>query len=374
MALCILSVAAWSHDDNDNSQATLLDPSIVRNAIVGDNLRHRRPVRRHVDAGRIGLEIDGAQTLFRPDVLTESSALRHISLILAAKLSSYKRRSNQNNPSTAVPVAVYLNTVQQAIAATRTLSHLQENACQHDQVDFKEIQIHCLGQTHCNIIPIEMRSNISVTHSELKKRLETGYVDSSRGWIIVVQPTDSNDEFRPPTPALSTVESLQELSIRAAMHGLPLIVLSPRLTQQMRGIWDQSGYQQSSTYGGIEPPKGPTPWILRDFVPPIFCWVSNALRNDETDECEDKAALLDDQDRTSCLSMWQSVLTPGHSWHIYQCRRLAKHDNPSRQHVYIASTKNAAGRPTRAVLRRLFRGFWNSQQAKTDLSNKIDPS
>jgi hypothetical protein len=369
MARCVLSVVTWSDDGNDdNNSHSLLDPSIVRNAILGDNLRHRRPVRRHVDAGRIGLEIDGAHTLFHPDILTESSALRHIALILAAKLSCYKHRTDPDNHSPAIPVAVYLNTVQQAISATRTLTHLQANIQLHNnEVDFEKIQIHCLGRTPCDMIPLEMRNKLAVNHSERKKRLETGYVDASRGWIIVVQPTDSNDEFRPPTPALSTVESLQELSIRAAVHGLPVIVISPRLTQQMRWIWDQSGYQQSSTYGGIEPPKGPTPWILRDFVPPVFCWISNALRiNDETDEYEEEIAFRDFPDRNTCLSMWQSVLTPGHSWYVYHYRRLSKDDsNPHRNHVYMASTKNAAGRPTRTVLRRLFREFWSSQQAKT---------
>jgi len=66
---------------------------------------------------------------------------------------------------------------------------------------------------------------------------------------------------------------------------IPTILISPRLDEQRQlqsrwngsgnGRGDQSGYQRSSTYGGVEPPIGPTPWLLRDFIPPVYSWVGS---------------------------------------------------------------------------------------------------
>jgi hypothetical protein len=71
--------------------------------------------------------------------------------------------------------------------------------------------------------------------------------------VLVVQPTDWNNEVNPPSPSVGTVQQLQSLLAKASIARIPAVVVSPRLTEQFdeRGI-EQSGYQQSSTYGGVE--------------------------------------------------------------------------------------------------------------------------
>ena len=40
-----------------NSEASRLDPNVVQNAMIGDRVHGRRPVRQVWDAGRIGIEL-----------------------------------------------------------------------------------------------------------------------------------------------------------------------------------------------------------------------------------------------------------------------------------------------------------------------------
>jgi hypothetical protein len=124
---------------------------------------------------------------------------------------------------------------------------------------YDNIRILCLGQDD---IPRDMlRPTVRTNEKDTQRRrrwgeskeLTEGKVDPRFGIILIVQPTDRNNEAMPPSPSVGTVQSLQKLLARATISRIPAVVISPRLTEQMdgKGI-EQSGYQKSSTYGGVE--------------------------------------------------------------------------------------------------------------------------
>jgi len=405
------------------------DPNVVANALEG--LGHalgRRPVRRPSDAGRIGIEIDGASELFwsAPTASTtatgsrkknDAGALRYTSLILAEKLSkkplaegttdiggpsSSKSPATGSSESCGRPVAVYFNTIKQALAASRCLKSLKRAAAFDDGSDegqarhggdktragrrrrtpYENVTIHCLGQDTC--LPDCMKVMPPTTTTEKKKkkknkkqpgrqllsRIANGEVQPERGMVLVVQPTDYNEEYRPPGPAFGSVEALQTLMAQCAAHELPIVVVSPRFSSvevdgtSSRG-WDQSGYQQAASYGGAEPPHGPTPWLMRDFSPPVFCWVGNACPLPPQLQQQQQEHHLLHQTRYHqrpagnfryycSLALLQSVLLEGHSWHMFA---RSDADDARHRYDYIASTANSSGRPTQTVLLRIFREF-----------------
>jgi hypothetical protein len=307
------------------------DPAVVRNALSGDRVTRRRPVRGPWDAGRIGVEVAGrlrhapAARGRRTDV--DGAVIRHVALRLAAKLSKHQWKngggggsssSTTDDPSS-TPVVVYFTTVTHALAACKELQRLKHLSS--DSTSYDRVTISCLSQG--NGLPEVLIQGKSPPHRGLTK----GLVDPERGLVIVVQPTDYQREFPPPGPVVDVVAALQRLSAQAAIQQVPVILLSPRfLAQPSHSLtgWDQAGYQKSSPYGGREPPTGPTPWILRDFSPPCFSWIGQAA-----DE----------------LSLFHSVAI-GHEWHI--------HTDDGR---YVASCGTQQGRPPRDLLRRLYDRF-----------------
>ncbi len=205
--------------------------------------------------------------------------------------------------------------------------------------------------------------------------VRTGDSEQTTGQIRSVQPTDYNAGYRPPGPSVGTVEALQKLCASAAIEHVPTVVLSPRFLANeipySGGSWDQSGFQQSAIYGGIEPPRGPTPWVMRDFSPPVFSWVGCALPLGRTSKFRDA---MGDPSYDSGVSLLQSVMHQGHSWHLFAIKEqlvsdkqeeqrstpsstAAKSSNKTKKYQYLASTKSASGRPTRDVLRRIFSEF-----------------
>ena len=354
-----------------------LDPNIPKNA-ASKGVFDYRPTRGPRDAGRMGIEIDGAQHLYRNvHNVSPERAIRHVSLILAAKLSSgkswgpYERdikndgvhRENSDKLPACRPVAVYFNTVKQALAASQELQLLKRaeledkdigSSKKHDiATTYDMITIQCLGDE----IPISMRLDRS--ERRRYRGLSNGHVNATRGMIMVVQPTDYNDEYRPPGPAIGALGQFQRLAAQAAIEELPSIAVSPRFLSAdspWDGGFDQSGYQQSATYGGVEPPKGPSPWLMRDFSPPVYCWVGNAVRlappRFSPSDCSD-------EDRGwgcwfSRVGLTQSVMDRGHSWHIYAAKVCSNgRKTLLTGYEYLASTRSASGRPTRDLIRRL---------------------
>jgi hypothetical protein len=305
------------------------DPNIVQNALKGDTLFGRRPVRNTWDAGRIGIELDGVKSLFveRP---TEASALRRVALILASRLSVEKWKGNSIRQP--VPVTVYVNTIKQALMASNELRLLTRSA--HLASSFSCITIACLGQDDLMPTALHRSSNQIVP------------LNPRRGIIIVVQPTDFNAEYKPPAPAAGCLKSLQRLAARATVEGMPVVLISPRFRSMESPFatnWEQSGYQKSSPYGGMEPPRGPTPWIMRDFTPPVLCWINASSQ-------QQRSILDPSGSRSSQISLLQSVMHESHAWHVF-----SKSDRgPRSEYEYLASTSSSAGRPTRKLLASIY--------------------
>ena len=420
-----------------------LDPNLLVN-VMAKSYMDKRPVGFMYgedagrDVGRLGIEIDGARFLLDGgtkllDLNGESDrrkariadleghAMRRLSLKLAARLSSSPweglegtetTHGSDNNSdelndvlkarSSVRPVALYFNTIRQALLANLELKVLKE---QSTSDVYANIRILCLGQ---DTIPDDMLSGKKTMRRHRRMSdLIKGKILPQNGIILIVQPSDYNAENLPPSPAVGSISALQVLLAQASIVRLPSIVISPRLTEHINPGFgdssrsDQSGYQQSSTYGGVEPPKGPTPWLLRDFIPPVFSWIgcvvplikrrpSPALSRlqVETDSPTEKAlkdrkiGKVDVEQRYfSRISMTQSILESGHPWHlfaveeIHQRTLLRKKDrqgpdisllsnffchNENRKinHQYLASTSPSAGRPTSKVAKEIF-SIWS---------------
>jgi hypothetical protein len=418
-----------------------LDPNIASNAMAV-SVNDKRPVGfafwpKGRDVGRLGVEIDHARFLIgdhcygagsgssdgsnsaarkKQYAEIEGRALRRVVLLLASKLSQMpwsglettdgdskeedgddnnveKDRKdidtfNQHEPKRTGtrPIAIFFNTLHQALQASRELKLLQQVAISQnlDVSSYKNIRILCLGQ---DTIPNDMlRSGRAKDKREKDKNgktrrkwgssreLSSGKVDPKNGLVIVVQPTDYNFELKPPSPSIGTIQELQKLLSRASVNQLPSIVVSPRLTEQFEGREgaEQSGYQQSSTYGGVEPPRGPTPWLLRDFIPPVYSWVGCALElSSRRPSPIAVESLTTDEERKhggghrdidieysyySRMAMTQTVMESGHPWHVFAVKNNVhiSSDAPEERNIvyqHVATTNPHSGRPSQDLLR-----------------------
>eukprot|EP00590_Aulacoseira_subarctica_P000010 CAMPEP_0172438360 /NCGR_PEP_ID=MMETSP1064-20121228/72757_1 /TAXON_ID=202472 /ORGANISM="Aulacoseira subarctica , Strain CCAP 1002/5" /LENGTH=306 /DNA_ID=CAMNT_0013186911 /DNA_START=717 /DNA_END=1634 /DNA_ORIENTATION=- len=151
---------------------------------------------------------------------------------------------------------------------------------------FDSILLCCLGQDGIpeQILKNKSQSVFTTTRrrssQERRKQLEHGSIDSRNGILVIVQPTEQGKT--PSTFHDSSLEALQRLCVLSTIHGLPVVVISPRLNYESGsgvsatfGGMDSSRYEISSLYGGLEPPR-PGPWLLRDFTPPVYAWVGAA--------------------------------------------------------------------------------------------------
>jgi len=329
--------------------------SIASNA-MSKSIFTDRPVRRRSDSGRIGIELSGLRSLFPSDqAMSNNQAMRMTALMLCGKVSmnsSWERFEkgedhcrDQSHSSNTRAVVVYFSTRSEALMASRTLQRLR---VYDKRYKYEDIRIHCLSDGIPNDLQLDMRSQ------HVRNGLSDGNVDSRRGICILVQPTDFNTEQTPAAPVVDAINSFQKLAARASVQQLPMICISPRFLNNNDGIVDeirrdQSGYQQSAVYGGIEPPKGPTPWIMRDFTPPVFCWVGNALA-------------LGKSPRANCkltrIALWQSAMEEDHLWHAYVCREcMGKKGMIATDYQYLASTKSTSGRPTKHLLMKLLEEY-----------------
>ena len=209
---------------------------------------------------RMGIEIDGASFLLLKEHLqsdikgtAEGRAMIIFSLELAQRLVASPWNGFEEASSGLRPCALFYNTMDQALMASRELSRLKGEAHRDGNV-LDHIHISWLGQ---GSLP---------THMERKRKK-----DPTNGIVLVVKPTDYDiDSPIPnvgqPTVYADCIEKLQRILFQASASSLPAIVISPRLTElaplvqpvtthtYKTGPWghEQSNYQQSATYGGIE--------------------------------------------------------------------------------------------------------------------------
>ena len=392
-----------------------LDPNIASNAMAV-SVTDKRPVGfaywpKGRDVGRLGVEIDHARFLLSgygygssrhkyADV--EGRALRRFVLHLASKLSrmpwdGLEENDNNDNSNedeeglienqakTTRPIAVFFNTINQALMASREMQMLRKIAILQNQDTsmYDNIRILCLGQ---DTIPTDMLSGRSQDKRRSRKKWGSSRekpIDPKNGLVIVAQPTDYNFESSPPAPSIGTVQDLQRILSRASLNEIASVVISPRLTEHFEGREgiEQSGYQESSTYGGIEPPRGPTPWLLRDFIPPVYSWIGCAL--ELTPRPPSKAAVIgsivqeqkqyngifDENNHHelaysyySRVAMTQTIMESGHPWHFYTVENNVKvyedsSEMRSTKYLYLASTNPHSGRPSRDLLKNILSEF-----------------
>ena len=165
-----------------------------------------------------------------------------------------------------------------------------------------------------------------------------------RGLILVVQPTDYNDEYAPPGPAVNVWTALQALVASAAVEGLPVVCLTP-----------QSRHP-------------PTPWVLRDFLPPVLSWKLSAIPSSIQQRRR--------QQQQSAVVVWRRTTAQQKSanddeaataaasrWHVFSMNWSSQSNIPMeggsshRRHpstYYLASCREA---PTAQRLRHLVREY-----------------
>jgi hypothetical protein len=400
--------------------------------------------REYIISGRIGIELDfggghDESGTTHNTAHDEAATVRYAALVLASRLAQsstwqpYESSTTTTTTTTTTrvetpphlrPIAVYFNTVQQALAASQQLLHLKRVEWHRQSTDsspttstttsrpatiYDSILIRCLCQG--DSIPKQMMrpeneemENTNATipgetfiGNDEGKRLYRKAVSSSSsrvnpalGLLLIVQPTDYNTDFVPPGPVLSAAHALQTLSMRASLEQLGVVVLSPRFVnypateedctnrpvvsshgtgwdEQRRrrspsSLLENAKFAQSSSFAGLEPPRGATPWILRDYWPPIFTWVAHSLPLESsmsTSTTSRRRSLETSLDDTAThLVLWQSILHPDTAWHMFavsapSAESRSRSSSGARAR-YIASTQNAAGRPTRDILHRLY--------------------
>ena len=239
----------------------------------------------HFIPTRMGIEIDGARILSEQS--DEGKAMRILSLHIAKRLSTLPwddKESSQHAKRRSV--AVYYNSFEHSLLASRELGRWKKE----DQMD--KIHIRCLSQ---DALPSSMHQGKNPYHKQQSDGRKDGSTEEE-SIVLIVKPTDIDADLPPiihhdndsqssksnqgvgqPTIQTNVVDRLQSLLFQASASSIPAIVLSPRLSelppmQQLSAEeykrtgpsgFEQSGFQKSATYGGIEPPVGPTPWLLR---------------------------------------------------------------------------------------------------------------
>mmetsp|Transcript_31674 Transcript_31674/g.66605 ORF Transcript_31674/g.66605 Transcript_31674/m.66605 type:complete len:536 (-) Transcript_31674:52-1659(-) len=370
---------------------------------------------------RMGIEIDRAAYLLEKSN-DEGRAMRILSLQIAKRLSTlpWDEMESSVGPRS---VAVYFNSVEQSLLASRELSRLKEEEHNADHVSLGRIHIQSLSQ---DSLPSSMVKG--------KAQRNQSSTDSGESIILIVKPTDYNaDSLIPingdfqsdhqPTIQANIVDKLQSLLFKASASSIPAVVLSPRLSElpplQQSSVeaykrtgpsgFEQSGFQKSSTYGGIEPPVGPTSWLLRDLVPPVYVWVGRAttigqskhsrrsLRSiaasfrqqqydaaiDKDEDSIDDFGIENSYSYYSRVVLKQSSMEAGHSWHMFAVKErlnplhssstsrtmLASYTmDQVERHVsyhYMGSSNASRGRPSTRIMSDVFEEFCeNSSSAE----------
>lgn len=293
----------------------------------------------HYGTGRLSLELDGVQHLSETSDQAEH-ALRQLTLALAQELSTTSISTPDNRTSTHRPVTIYFHTIPQTMLAAYEYRALQRKQDGHHPSD-SIITIRTLSDE----LPATM-----LAHGINRPRHGPGrhpptsddlYLHPDNGIVLVVQPTDYNDEHQPPGPSIGAVEVLQRLTARVNLCGAPVVLISPRFLASPyypASAGPRNQNTQAAAFGGAEPPRQPAPWLMRDFMPPVCSWIGDSL-----------APTATRRSRTDRLTLWQAQ--PCAAWQIFHA------DVKARSYDYMASTKALAGRPTRAIVRQVWEEF-----------------
>lgn len=278
----------------EKSDASRYDPHVLHNVLHGDTILHRRPSRSHEnDRQRMGIEVEGEDMT-----------------LVALKTAHELCRSEEE-----VAVAIYFSSLKEALIASKVFQLLQSRYVTdtNETSACDRIEINVLHRTSGlpNRLLQRQKETARKRKNKQQQRPNNTNQPERRGYVIIVQPVGM------------LLEGLQRIVARATLHSLPVILLSPRMNHFTLTPWDQSGFQQSAYYGGSEPPRGPTPWLMRDFTPPILSWI-----------------------RTTDFCLWQTIRHRNHCWDIFARTRG--------DFLYLASTQKAAGRPTAWLVDRLF--------------------
>ena len=387
--------------------------------------------------GRISIEVDGARYLMSATVKTTgkqqqqqqqqkqqryvggngAGALRRLALIMAQKLAvlPYNQNGDHNDDhvnddnhsnTPRVPVTVYFNTIKQTMLAayeyrdlstthalqTKTTTTTAKTNNQNNNNN--NVTILTLGQD----LPQSMSAPTTLRTNPRNKKKRSNQNHSSnnndhdhynRGYVLVVQPTDYNDEHQPPGPSIGTMEALQRLTARASIMGFTVILIAPRFlaspyyppTTAMLPSWQQTGggrnqqndddqppREYAAAFGGLEPARQPSPWFLRDFTPPVWSWIGQGLSLAPPPLSSSSSQSLRRYTRVALL---QSEL--GGPWHVFGARqeRLTHGSSSTNQSTmqsgpfvsydYLASTKPSAGRPTRQIMQDIYMEFHQNE-------------
>ena len=131
-------------------------------------------------------------------------------------------------------------------------------------------------------------------------------------------------------------------------------------------------------------PVGPTSWLLRDLIPPVYVWIGCSLdiagantvrkrkllakpslrsiaesyRNQQRiDKGEDNAGSVDDATEYSFysrLAMTQSSMETGHAWNIFAVKENASNEDWQSSHQFIGSSMASRGRPSSGIMKDVF--------------------
>jgi len=364
------------------------DPAVASNARRNSVVDYRPTVGR--DRARIGIEIAGARHLMKESETpplsvpvcdsmgrpvrasledVEGRAIRRVSLMLGSKLC--KLTDDETSP-----IFVYFNTMQQTLMASRELSLLKLE-CQASVYD--NIRVQCLEEG----LPKDIREeNKKMIRS--RRTAVNAAADPSKGMVVLVQPSDINTEYRPPANAYGKVMSVQRLLAQATIASLPVVVVSPRLTEQHNVYQRESGrtpgrwnYQESATYGGSEPPTPPlsTPWLSADWAAPVFVWISSALNiARKKNSAASLLHMLEQEDMDpdkfssfsycSSVGLMQSVIEEDRPWHMFAALENCHSDTLESETIYqyMGSTKSSSGRPSSKVMEQVYRTFMENEK------------
>jgi hypothetical protein len=153
-----------------------------------------------------------------------------LSLLIAKRLSTLPWDKTESSARRVRSVAVYFNSVEQSLLASRELSRLKMDEKNADKNCFDHIQIHCLGQDYLPLSLVKEKSKQSQQRSESHN---TSPVPEEKV-ILVVKPTDydtntlipahDNSIHRPRIQA-NVVDKLQSLLFQASASSIPAVVL-----------------------------------------------------------------------------------------------------------------------------------------------------
>ena len=408
---------------------------------------------------RMGIEIDGAAYLLPPASISgytnqgtdEGRAMRILTLEIARLLAvspwdGFEEKEENDESSSGFDsggrsVAIFYNSMDQALLASREFRRLKQKHSETQQIygfggdwgDKILDNIHICSLGH-HSLPSHMiaRGKKRKYQQKSKKSFEKYDSFPEKGIVLIVKPTDYDTDSPTrthtnqyhPTIQTNIIDKLQSLLFQTSASSVPAVVISPRLTelaplQQSSHFaeatttsryktgpsgFEQSGYQRSATYGGIEPPVGPTPWLLRDLAPPVYVWVGsswNIISHANTrrrklhsnpslrsiiaayrhqQQSSDDAVNLEVTEGKATYSFYsrvaltQSTMDAGHAWNMFAVKEsiddLSQFSSSSSAHSshengnakekwdstyhYMASTKASSGRPTSGIMKDVF--------------------